>query len=195
MRHSLNLRRLPRNQYKRAPKRVKSIDRRATASENDRRERLIQLVAIQLTQAELGGTVDEKDALLSDTLLRSTEEIMPGQIPQSHLSGLFEDKAMRAEFEQDWVEREKARTVVRGVLAGGSAFRALRQAYQKLREVMQAVEYRYLEMCAWKLVEFTKAGDVKGWYGHRKGGWRLQGKKVGSAQYIRDDDRKLLRKC
>ena len=53
---------------------------------------------------------------------------MPDQIQQFHTSGLFEDKAMRAEFEEAWMEREKPRTVVRGVLAGGSAFRALRQA-------------------------------------------------------------------
>ena len=57
---------------------------------------------------------------------------------------------------------------------------------------MQVVEYMYLEVCACELEEFTKAGDTKGWYGHRKGGWRLQGKKVGSAQYIRNDDRKPL---
>ena len=35
---------------------------------------------------------------------------------------------------------------------------------------------------------------MKGRYGHLKGGWRLKGKEVGSRQYIRDDDRKLLRK-
>ena len=46
------------------------------------------------------------------------------------------------------------------------------------REVMQVAEDRYL----------------KGWYGHLKGGWRSQGKKVGSAPYIRDEDEKLLRK-
>ena len=44
------------------------------------------------------------------------------------------------------------------------------------------------------LEELTKAGDMKGWYGHLKGGWRLQGKKIGSAQYIRGEDGKLLRK-
>ena len=32
------------------------------------------------------------------------------------------------------------------------------------------------------------------WYGHRKGGWKLQGKKLGSAQYTRDENAKLLRK-
>ena len=35
---------------------------------------------------------------------------------------------------------------------------------------------------------------MRGWYGHLKGGWKLQDKKVGSAQYIRDEDRKLPRK-
>ena len=45
-----------------------------------------------------------------------------------------------------------------------------------------------------ELKEFTKAGDVRGRYRHAKGGWRLRGKKEGSAQYIRDEDEKLLRK-
>ena len=45
---------------------------------------------------------------------------------------------MYAEFEEAWTEREEARTAVRGALAGGSAFRALRKACRKLREVMQA---------------------------------------------------------
>ena len=35
---------------------------------------------------------------------------------------------------------------------------------------------------------------MRGWYEHCKTGWKLQGKKVGSAQYIRDEDGKLLRK-
>ena len=56
---------------------------------------------------------------------------------------------------------------------------------------MQAAEDRYLEVY---FEEFTKAGDMKGWYGHLKGGWKLQGKKVGSAQYVRDEGGKLLRK-
>ena len=101
---------------------------------------------------------------------------------------------MHAEFEEAWIAREKARTVLRGALAGGFAFRALRQACRKLREVMQAAEYRYLEVYACELEEFTKAGDTKDWYGHRKGGRRLLGEKVGSAQYIRDEDRELLPK-
>ena len=53
--------RFARNRKQRAPTGRKSIDRRATTSDTDRRERLIQLVAIQLTQTELGGlggTVD-----------------------------------------------------------------------------------------------------------------------------------------
>ena len=45
-----------------------------------------------------------------------------------------------------------------------------------------------------ELEEFTLAGDMRGWYGHLKGGWKLQGKKVGSAQHIKDEDGKLLRK-
>ena len=81
-----------------------------------------------------------------------------------------------------------------GTLVGGSAFRALRKACRKLREIMQAAEDRYLEVYACELEESIVAGGVKGWYGHLKGGWKLQGKKLGSAQYIRDKNGKLLRK-
>ena len=82
-----------------------------------------------------------------------------------------------------------------GTLAGGSAFRALRKACRKLRETIQAVEDRYFEVYACELEEFIAAGDLRGWYGHLKGGWKLQGKKLGSAQYnIRDENGKLLRK-
>ena len=35
---------------------------------------------------------------------------------------------------------------------------------------------------------------MRGWHGHLKGGWKLQGKKVGIAQYIRDEEGKLLQK-
>ena len=73
-------RRFARNRKQRAPTGRKSIDRRAITSDTDRRERLIQLVAIQLTQTELeglGGSVGEKAALFTDTLLRSAEEVMP----------------------------------------------------------------------------------------------------------------------
>ena len=45
-----------------------------------------------------------------------------------------------------------------------------------------------------ELEEFTIVGDMRGWYGDLKSGWKVQGKKVGSAQYIRDEDGKLLRK-
>ena len=172
----------------------KSIDRRAITSDTDQRERLIQLVASQLTQIELRGTVGEKAALFADTLLRSAEEVMPGQIRQSRISGLLEDAAMYDEFEEAWTEREEARKAVHGNLAGGSAFRALRKACRKLRETMQAAEDRYVEVCACELEEFIVAGDVRGWYGHLKGGWKLQGKKLESAQYIRDENGKLLRK-
>ena len=105
---------------------------------------------------------------------------------------MFEDKAIHAKFEAAWTEREEARTAVRGALAGGSAFCALRKACRKLREVMQAAEDRYMEMYACELEKFTKARDMKGWHGHLKGGWKLQGKNVGSAQYIKDVDGKLL---
>ena len=95
--------RFARNRKQQAPTGRKSIDRRAIPSDTDRRERLIQLVAIQLTQTELGGlggTVGEKAALFTDTLLRSAEEVMPGQIRQSRISGLLEDEAMHDEFEE-----------------------------------------------------------------------------------------------
>ena len=44
---------------------------------------------------------------------------------------------MHAEFEEDWTEREEARKAVHGTLASGPAFRALRKACRKLREIMQ----------------------------------------------------------
>ena len=47
---------------------------------------------------------------------------------------------------------------------------------------MQAADDRYLEVYACELEEFIVAGDVRGSYGHFKGGWKLQGKKLGSAQ-------------
>ena len=189
--------RFARNRKQRAPTGRKSIDRRAITSDTDQRERLIQLVAIQLTQTELGGlggTVGEKAALFTDTLLRSAEEVMPGQIRQSRISGLLEDEAMHDKFEEAWTEREEARKAVHGTLAGGSTFRALRKACKKLREVIQAAEDRYLEVFACELEEFIVAGDLKGWYGHLKGGWKLQGKKLRGAQHIRDENGKLLRK-
>ena len=120
--------RFARNRKQRAPTGRKSIGRRAIMSDTDRRERLIQPVASQLTQTEFGGTVGEKASLFTDTLLRSAEELMPGQIRQSCISGLLEDKAMHAEFEKAWTEREEARKAVYGTLAGGSVFHALRKA-------------------------------------------------------------------
>ena len=186
-----------RNRKQRAPIGRKSIDRRAIASDTDRRKRLIQFVASQLTQTKLGGlggTVGEKAALFNDILLRSAEEVMPGQIRQSRISGLLEDETMHDEFEEAWTEKEDARKAVHGTVAGGSAFRALRKACKKLRETMQAAEGRYLEVYACELEEFIVAGDLRGWYGHLKGGWKLQGKKLGSPQYIRDENGKLLRK-
>ena len=119
---------------------------------------------------------------------------MPGQIRQSRISGLLEDEAMHDEFEEAWTEREEARKAVHGTLTGGSAFRALRKACKKLREVIQAAEDRYLEVFACELEEFIVTGDLRGWYGHLKGGWKLQGKKLRGAQYIRDENGKLLRK-
>ena len=86
------------NQKQRAPAGRKSIDRLAITSDTDQRERLIQLVASQLTQTELEGTVGEKAALFTDTLLRSAEEVMPGKIRQPCISGILEDKAMHDEF-------------------------------------------------------------------------------------------------
>ena len=65
--------RFARNRTQRTPTWRKSINRRAMTSDTDRRERLIPLLASQLTQTELGGTVGEKAALFTDTLLRSAE--------------------------------------------------------------------------------------------------------------------------
>ena len=101
---------------------------------------------------------------------------------------------MHAKFEEAWTEREEAQKAVHGTLAGSSAFRALRKACKKRRKIMQAAEDRYLEVYACELEEFTLARDMRGWYGHIKGRWKLQVKKVGSAHYIRDEDGKLLRK-
>ena len=82
---------------------------------------------------------------------------------------------MHAEFEEAWTEREEARKAVHGILAGGSAFRALRKACRKPREIMQTAENRDLEVYACELEEFTLAGNIRGWCGHLKGGWKLQG--------------------
>ena len=119
---------------------------------------------------------------------------MRGQIRQSHISGLLEDKAMHAEFEEAWTDGEEARKAVHGTLVGGSAFRALWKACRKRREIMLSEEDRYLEVYACELEKFILAGDIRGWYGHLKGRWKLQGKKLGSAQYIREEDGELLRK-
>ena len=120
--------RFARSRKQRAPTGRKIIDGRAIMSDTNRRERLTQRVTSQLTQTEVGGTVSEKAALSTDTLLRSAEEVMPGQIRQSRISGLLEDEAMHDEFEQAWTERGEARKAVHGTLAGGSALRALRKA-------------------------------------------------------------------
>ena len=95
---------------------------------------------------------------------------MPGQIRQSRISGLLEDEAMHDGFEEDWTEREEAWKAEHGTLAGGSAFRALRIACKKLREIIQAAEDRYLEVFACELEEFIVAGDLRGSHGHLKGG-------------------------
>ena len=70
--------RFGRNRKQRATTVRKSIGRRAITFDTEQRERLIQLVANQLTQTKLGGTVGEKTALFTGTLLRSAEEAMPG---------------------------------------------------------------------------------------------------------------------
>ena len=119
---------------------------------------------------------------------------MPAQTRQSRISGSLKVEAIHDEFEKAWTEREEARKAVHGILTGGSAFRALRNACKTLREIIQAAEDRYLEVFACELEDFIVAGDLRGWYDHLKGGWKLQGKKLGSAQYIRDENGKLLRK-
>ena len=57
-----------------------------------------------------------------------------------------------------------------------------------------SAEDRYLELYAGELEQSTKAGNMRGWYGHLKDGCGLQVAKVGSAQYTRDEVGKLLRK-
>ena len=120
--------RFARNRNQRVPTGRKSVDKRAIIFDTDRRERVIQLIASQVTQTQLGGTVGEKAVIFIDTLLRSDEEVVPGQIRRFRLSGLSKDKAMHAEFEEAWKKRKEARTAVRGAVAGGSAFRALWKA-------------------------------------------------------------------
>ena len=83
---------------------------------------------------------------------------------------------------------------VHGTLACDFAFRALRKACRNLREIIQAAEDRYLEVSACELEDFIVAGHVRGWYRHLKGRQKFQGKNLGSTQYIRNEDRKLLRK-
>ena len=87
---------------------------------------------------------------------------MPGQIRQSRLSGLLEDRAMHDEFKEAWAERKGARKAVHGTLAGSSAFRALRKACKKLRGTIHAAEDRYLEVYACELEEFIVTGDLRG---------------------------------
>ena len=83
---------------------------------------------------------------------------------------------MHGEFEEALTEREEARKAIRGTLAGGSAFRALRKACKKLREAIQAAQDRYLEVFACELEEFIVAGDLTGRYGHLKedGNYRVR---------------------
>ena len=157
--------RFARNRKQRAPTGRKSIDRRAITSDTDRRERLVPLVTSQLTPTELGGlggTVGEKAALFTDTLLRFAEEVMPGQIRQSRISGLLKNEAMHDEFEEAWTDGEEARKALNGTLAGGSAFHALRKACRKHRETIQTADDRYLEVYACELEEFIAAGDLRG---------------------------------
>ena len=87
--------RFARNRKQRAPTGRKSIDRRAITSDTDRRERLIQLVAIQLTQTELGGlggTAGEKAALFIDTLLRSAEGLCQAKSDSPVYLGYWETR-------------------------------------------------------------------------------------------------------
>ena len=48
-----------------------------------------------------------------------------------------------------------------GTLAGGSAFRVVRKACRKLKEIMQAAEDGCVEVYACRLEEFTLAGDTQ----------------------------------
>ena len=49
------------------------------------------------------------------------------------------------------------------------------------------------QVYARELEEHTRAGDMRGWYRHLKGGWRLSGRPLDGEQYIRDEEGTLLR--
>ena len=119
---------------------------------------------------------------------------MSGQIRQSRLSGLVEDKAIRADFEEAWTEREETRTAMRGALTGSSSFRALRKAGRKLRRYNAG---RRAQVSGG--VRLSTRGVHQSWGRERlvrtsQSGWRLKGMKVGSAQCIRDKKEKLSSK-
>ena len=116
---------------------------------------------------------------------------MPGQIRQSRISGLLEDEYMINLKKPGRRGRRPGRRYTAPWPAALLSARCGRHA--KNSEIIQAAEDRYLEMFACELEEFIVAGDLRGWYGHLKGGWKLQGKKLRSAQYIRDENGKLRR--
>ena len=162
----------------------KAIDRRAIVCDIDRREELVQLADSELATAKPGDTVGEMAAHFADTLLRSAEKVVPSSARQSRVQGWFEDAAIRAEFDHAWMTREEARAAMRVGPKDGHAWKNLRKACRKSRDVIQAGMDSYLDVYARDLEGYIQAGDMRGWYGHLKGGWRLQGRKIESEQYI-----------
>ena len=73
------------------------------------------------------------------------------------------------------------------------AWRSLRAACKRVKEVIQVGVDRYLDVYARELEEHTRAGDMRGWHRHLKGGWRLSGRPRDGEKYTRDEDGTLLR--
>ena len=182
------------NRPRRIPRGRSLIDRRAIISDPDRRQQLTQLIISELKQSISGGTVSSLATNFTGVLLSAAEKVVPRLTRKPRLPGWFEDETTRMEFEQAWTERERARSTVQlSSSRDKPAWRSLRAACKRVKEVIQVGVDRYLDVYARELEEHTRAGDMRGWYRHLKGGWRLSGRPLDGEQYIRDEDGTLLR--
>ena len=132
---------------------------------------------------------------MNSVLLSAAEKVVPRLTRKPRLPGWFEDETTRMELEQAWTERDRARSTVQlSSSRDQPARRSLRAACKRVKEVIQVGVDRYLDVYARELEEHTRAEDMRGWYRHLQGGWRLSGRPLNGAQYIRDDeDGTLLR--